>query len=389
MVRTGLERIFEKPYVGLLEGRRVGLIVNPASVDAGYRHAADIFAERGGFETTALFGPQHGIRGETQDNMIEWEGFTDPRTGIPVYSLYGETRSPTPEMLKNLDTLVFDVQDVGTRVYTFIYTMALSMRACAREKKRFVVLDRPNPIGGAVAGNVLDTAFTSFVGMYPIPMQHGMTAGELALLFNGAYGIGCELEVVPLEGWRRDMQYEETGLPWVLPSPNMPTPDTARVYPGGVIFEGTNVSEGRGTTRPFELVGAPWVDARALAEHLNSLALPGAFFRECWFEPTFHKWKGERCGGVQTYVTDASRFDSCTAGLCLLSAIRSQAPERFAWKQPPYEYEFEKLPIDMIFGTDKVRLSVERGEDPLRIADSWKPDVENFIELRKEFLLYK
>jgi uncharacterized protein YbbC (DUF1343 family) len=388
MVRTGLEKILGEHHIKSLRGARVGLIVNPASVDSRFNHAADLFAARGEFELTALFGPQHGIRGETQDNMIEWRGFTDPRTGIPAYSLYGETRTPTSEMLADVDTLVFDVQDVGTRVYTFIYTMALSMKACAREGIRFVVLDRPNPIGGLTDGNLLEPGFTSFVGMYPIPMRHGMTAGELARLFNGAFGIGCELEVVPLDGWRRDMQFERTGLPWVPPSPNMPTPDTARVYPGGVVFEGTNVSEARGTTRPFELIGAPWVDPRPLAAHLNSLGFDGAFFRECWFQPTFHKWAGELCGGVQIHVTDPARFRPCPAGLCLLSAIRAQAPGRFEWKQPPYEYEFEKLPIDLILGTDKIRIAVERGEDPIDIAAGWRPELDAFLDMRSEFLLY-
>lgn len=389
MTRTGLEKIIGGQQANLLRGTRVGLIVNPASVDSKFNHAADLFAAQSGFKLTALFGPQHGIRGETQDNMIEWRGFTDPRTGIPAYSLYGETRIPTPEMLADVDVLVFDVQDVGTRVYTFIYTMALSMQACAREGKHFVVLDRPNPIGAMTDGNLLEPGFTSFVGMFPIPMQHGMTAGELALMFNRAFGIGCELEVVALDGWRRNMQFEQTGLPWVLPSPNMPTPDTARVYPGGVIFEGTNVSEARGTTRPFELIGAPWVDTRALAAHMNSLGFEGAFFRECWFQPTFHKWAGETCGGVQIHISDPARFRPYPACLCLLAAIRAQAPGRFAWKQPPYEYEFEKLPIDLILGTDKIRLAIERGDDPREAAAGKHGGLDSFLEMRAEFLLYE
>lgn len=388
MVRIGLERIFEKPYVELLKGNRIGLIAHPASVDRAYRHASDLFAERSGFRIAALFGPQHGVRGETQDNMIEWRGFTDPRTGVPAHSLYGETRVPIPEMLADVDVLVFDAQDVGTRVYTFIWTMALAMQACAREKKRFVVLDRPNPIGARTDGNVLDPAFASFVGLYPIPMRHGMTAGELALMFNREFGIGCELEIVQMEGWSREMQFEDTGLPWVMPSPNMPTPDTARAYPGNVIFEGTNVSEGRGATRPFELIGAPWVDAHALAARMNSLGLAGARFRECWFQPTFHKWQGETCGGVQVHVSDPRSFPSYLSALYLLAAIRGSAPEKFAWKQPPYEYEYEKMPIDLICGTDRVRLAIERGDDPAQLAADWKPALDTFIDMRKKYLIY-
>ncbi len=388
-MKTGLELAFSNDNIDKFSGSRVGLIVNPASVDSSFQHAADIFAARGEFELTALFGPQHGIRGETQDNMIEWTGFTDPRTGVPAFSLYGETREPTAGMLRDVDVLVFDVQDVGTRVYTFIWTMALAMRVCAREGKRFVVLDRPNPIGGdLVEGNVLDPGFSSFVGLYPIPMRHGMTVGELALLLNAEHGINCELDVVKMEGWRRGMQFEETGLPWVMPSPNMPTADTARVYPGGVIFEGTNISEGRGTTRPFELAGAPWVDSHALAARMNSLELPGVKFREAWFQPTFHKWAGERCGGVQLHVKDADVFPAYFAGLCLLAAIRDQSIENFAWKQPPYEYEFERLPIDLICGTDTVRLGIERGDNLFEMRAHFQPELDAFIEKRRKYLLY-
>ncbi|HOC92117.1 MAG TPA: DUF1343 domain-containing protein [bacterium] len=393
MVKTGLETFFKSGgAAGKLAGARVGLIVNPASINPSCIHAADVFAGRAadfGFRLTALFGPQHGIRGETQDNMIEWSGFTDPKLGIPAHSLYGETREPTVEMLSDADVLVFDVQDVGTRVYTFIWTMALAMRSCARLGKKFVILDRPNPIGGLeVEGAPLDSEFSSFVGLLPIPMRHGMTTAELALMFKSEFGIGCDLEIVKMEGWRREMTFEQTGLPWVLPSPNMPTPDTARVYPGGVIFEGTNVSEGRGTTRPFELVGAPWADARALADGLNARELPGTLFRECWFEPTFHKWAGKRCGGVQTHVIDAAAFRPLEAALCLLSDIRAQSPSEFAWKQPPYEYEHIRLPIDLIFGSDTVRKDIEAGRDPRDIAASWRPGEEYFRRLREKYFLY-
>src|SRR5258706_1566986 len=279
MVKTGLEILLDS-RLSLLDGPRVGLIVPPASINSRFEHAADLFHQHPQINLTVLFGPQHGIRGETQDNMIEWQTFRDKRTTLPAYSLYGETRKPTPEMLANLDVLVFDIQDVGTRVYTFIYTMALAMEAARECGKRFIVLDRPNPIGGLqIEGNLLEPDFQSFVGMFPVPMRHGMPIGELALMFNREFGIGCELEVIRMEGWRRAMWYEKTGSPWVLPSPNIPTVDTAIVYPGSVMIEGTNVSEGRGTTRPFEIIGAPFIDPHALIAELKKEQLAGVVFR--------------------------------------------------------------------------------------------------------------
>jgi len=389
MVRIGLEKIFDKKYFKALKGKRVGLIVNPASVDPLFAHAADLFFECGDFNLTTLFGPQHGIRGETQDNMIEWEGFRDPGTGLPCFSLYGETREPSPDMLKNVDTLVFDVPDVGTRIYTFIWTMALAMRACSKGGKEFVVLDRPNPLGGAaVEGNVLDQEFASFVGLYPIPMRHGMTVGELARMFNAEFGIGCDLTVVTMDGWEREMMFPDTGLPWVMPSPNMPTFDTAVVYPGTVIFEGTNVSEGRGTTRPFELIGAPWVDPRALVKTLNEAGLPGVVFRPCHFQPTFHKHAGEICAGIQIHATYPTTFKPFVTALHLLSAIRAQDPDKFQWKQPPYEYEYKKLPIDVMLGTDAIRRCIEKGITVEKMEQGWGGRLEKFMKLRKKYILY-
>src|SRR5262245_9753839 len=307
-MRLGLE-VLLKSRIELLKGARVGLIVHPASINSNFEHDADLFHNDPRIELTALFGPQHGIRGETQDNMIEWQSFRDSQTGLPVYSLYGETRKPTTEMLDAVDALVFDVQDVGTRVYTFVYTMALAMEAARECGKRFVVLDRPNPIGGRqIEGNIHEAEFRSFVGMYPLPMRHGMTIGELALMFNDEFRIGCELEVVKMEGWHRAMWFEDTRLPWVMPSPNIPTVDTADVYPGMVMVEGTEVSEGRGTTRPFEITGAPYIEPRALIEHLQKDQLPGCVFRPLHVEPTFHKFKGQLCGGLQIHVTDRATF---------------------------------------------------------------------------------
>src|SRR4029077_18340029 len=290
LVSLGTDRLLAS---GRLDGRRVGIVCNPASIDSELRHVADRLAAasaQGSTRLTAIFGPQHGFRSDVQENMIETGHARDALRRVPVYSLYSETREPTADMLHDVDLLVVDLQDVGTRIYTFIYTMANCLVAARRHGVKAIVCDRPNPIGGAaVEGPMLVAGFEPFVGQYPIPMRHGMTIGELARLFNDAFAIGADLEVVPMEGWRREMYHEDTGLPWVMPSPNIPTNETAVVYPGTVLFEGTNVSEGRGTTRPFELVGAPWATADRFADAMNRLELAGARFRPAFFEPTFHK----------------------------------------------------------------------------------------------------
>jgi Uncharacterized protein conserved in bacteria len=387
-VRLGLEKILSEKK-NLLKGARVGLICNQASVDHEYRHAADLFHEDGEISLTALFGPQHGIRGDVQDNMIETGHSTDRHTGLPVYSLYSETREPTAQMLENIDVMVFDLQDVGCRVYTFIYTMANAMRACARFGKKFVVLDRPNPIGGVeIEGNLLEKGHESFVGMYPIPMRHGMTAGELAKLFNAEFSIGCELEVVTMDEWSREDFYDETDGPWVMPSPNMPTVDTASVFPGTVYFEGTKVSEGRGTTRPFEIVGAPYIDSRHLADALKSLRLPGVIFRPVEFIPTFQKHAGKLCGGVFLHVTDRRIFKPVLTGVALVKTIFDLYPDDFEWKNPPYEYEYERNPFDVIAGTCVLRESFERGASLEEIENSWRADEESFRKLRESCFLY-
>jgi len=388
-VKIGLEVLLES-RLDLLAGARVGLIVHPASINSGFAHTADLFFDDPRIHLTALFGPQHGIRGETQDNMIEWQTFRDSRTGLPAYSLYGETRKPTPEMLDDVDALVFDVQDVGTRVYTFIYTMALAMQAARDAGLRVVVLDRPNPINGLqIEGNRLETDYASFVGMYPIPMRHGMTVGELALMFNQAFGIGCDLEVVAMQGWRRAMWFDETGLPWVLPSPNIPTPDTATVYPGMVMVEGTAVSEGRGTTRPFEIIGAPYIEPRRLVERLSEEKLPGCVLRPLHFEPTFHKFAGERCGGLQVHVTDRAVYKPVLTGVAVIAAIRELYPDKFAWKTPPYEYVHDRLPFDVINGGATIREMIEAGRSAGEIETSWRPGLEDFAARRLPFLLYE
>jgi uncharacterized protein YbbC (DUF1343 family) len=387
-MKLGLDLVLES-QIHLVSGSRVGLIVNPASVNSRLDHAADLFWTHPGIRLTALFGPQHGIRAETQDNMIEWQTFKDKRTGLPAFSLYGETRKPSPEMLADVDVLVFDAQDVGTRVYTFIYTMALAMEAARDSGKRFIVLDRPNPISGMnIEGNILEPSFSSFVGMFPIPMRHGMTIGELALSFNKEFGIRCDLDVVKMEGWNRAMWYDETNLPWVLPSPNMPTLDTATVYPGCVFLEGTNVSEGRGTTRPFEILGAPFIEPYRLAETLRGHGLPGVHFRPLYFQPTFHKFAGETCGGIQLHVTDRTIFKPVITGIAVISAIRLLWPEHFIWKEPPYEYVYDKLPFDVIAGTNKLRASIEAGTSIADITTGWADELERFAELRRRYMLY-
>jgi uncharacterized protein YbbC (DUF1343 family) len=387
-MKTGLEVLLES-RLDLMDGLRVGLIVNPASINSRLEHAADLFFREKRINLTALFGPQHGIRGETQDNMIEWQTFRDSRTGLAAYSLYGETRKPSPEMLDGLDAVVFDVQDVGTRVYTFIYTMALAMEAAKERGKRFIVLDRPNPINGVqIEGNIHEPGFRSFVGMYPIPMRHGMTVAELAGMFNREFGINCDLEVVKMEGWRRAMWFDETRLPWVLPSPNIPTPETTVVYPGAVMFEGTNLSEGRGTTRPFEIVGAPFIEPHRLVERLRRFELPGAVFRPAHFEPTFQKFKGELCGGLQLHVTDRERFKPVITAVAILSAIREIYPDDLSWNQPPYEYVHDKLPFDVINGSAAVREHIEVGTPPAEIEEGWRAALDEFNSMRTKYLLY-
>jgi uncharacterized protein YbbC (DUF1343 family) len=372
-----------------LNGRRVGVVCNPASVDAKLRHVADRLAAHPGARLTAIFGPQHGFRSDVQDNMIETRHAHDEIRRVPVYSLYSETREPTAEMLRDLDLLVIDLQDVGVRIYTYIYTMANCLKAARREGLQVIVCDRPNPIGGdQVEGMVLVPGYESFVGMYPIPMRHGMTIGEIARLFNEHFGIGADLEVVAMEGWRRDEYFDATGLTWIISSPNIPTVDTTTVYPGAVLFEGTNVSEGRGTTRPFELVGAPWVVAERFADAMNRRELPGAFFRPALFEPTFHKHARQPCAGCQIHVTDRRSFRPVETGVALIEAFRAAGPDRFAWKEPPYEYEYDKMPIDCLAGASTLREQIEAGVPARDIAQSWEPAVIEFVKVRKKYLLY-
>jgi uncharacterized protein YbbC (DUF1343 family) len=385
-VRTGLDQVLARPSV--LRGLRLGLVANPASVTRRLEHAALALAGEPALRLRVLFGPEHGIWADAQD-LVEVHDSRDPRTGLPVLSLYGRTRVPTPEMLKGLDAVVFDMQDVGARYYTFAYTLLHVLEACARDGRRAVVLDRPNPLGGlAVEGNLLDPAFASFVGMHPLPVRHGLTLGELALLFRTERGLDVDLTVIRMKGWERALTFEDTGLPWVMPSPNMPTVDTAFVYPGGCLVEGTNLSEGRGTTRPFELVGAPWIDPWALARDLEREEIAGARFRPVFFTPTFQKHAGRACGGVQVHVHDRRRFPAYLAYLLLIFHARRQDPRKFQWRRPPYEYERIKLPIDILCGTDQIRLAIERGKSPRTLERSWHEDAAIFRRRRRRYLLY-
>lgn len=388
-VELGLERLLED-HAPLLERARVGLICNQASVDHGYRHAADLLHQHPSIELRALFGPQHGIRGDVQDNMIETAHGVDRKTNLPVHSLYSETREPTEEMLNDLDVLVFDMQDVGCRIYTFVYTLANCMRAAARLGKRIVVCDRPNPINGVgVEGNVLEPEYASFVGQFPLPTRHGMTVGELARMFNEHFSIGSDLEVLPMNGWRREFWHDDTDAPWVLPSPNMPALDSATVFPGTVHFEGTQISEGRGTTRPFELIGAPYIDPDEYADKLNALNLPGVFFRSCAFQPTFQKHAGVTCGGVQIHVTNRDVFEPVFAGIAMVKLAYDMYPNEFRWKEPPYEYVYDKNPFDVIAGTNKIREAFEQGIELDAIAETWTRPLLEFKQLRESFLIYQ
>jgi uncharacterized protein YbbC (DUF1343 family) len=376
-VRTGLD-IVVASGARSLRGRRIGLLAHPASVDGQLRHAVPLLCELLGPDLRVLFGPQHGLRGETQDNMIEWEGYRDPATDLPVHSLYGEHRKPTAAMLADLDTLVVDLQDVGARYYTFVWTLLLCLEACAECGKSVVVLDRPNPIGDAVEGNLLDEAYRSFVGLAPIPMRHGATLGDLAIWLVRRGAIDLELEVVRCEGLSRGALFDETGLPWVMPSPNMPTLTTALVYPGACLLEGTTLSEGRGTTRPFEIVGGPGLAPDRLAALLAERELPGVVARPLHFEPTFQKHAGRLCGGVQLHVTHRRAFRPVLTYVSLLWAVRQIAPDLDLWRLPPYEYEQRKLPIDILAGGPELRETIDAGGDPAEMVASWQDDASRF-----------
>ena len=388
-VQTGIECLYAAPPA-YLAGKRLGLLANPASVDSRFRHSRRLIDHRFPGQLTALFSPQHGFFAEKQDNMILSADRVDPVLNIPIFSLYGETRQPNPSMLDLIDTLIIDLQDVGTRVYTFIYTMALCMQAAARQGKQVVVLDRPNPIGGTmVEGNMVQADLTSFVGMYPIPMRHGLTIGELALLFNTVFGIGCNLEIVKMRGWMRHWYFSETGLPWIPPSPNLPTAEAATVYPGQVIWEATNISEGRGTTQPFEIFGAPFIAPEEIEQTLGNQYLAGIHLRPIAFEPTSNKWRESLCYGFQLHVLDRHQYRPYISALAILKAVHHLYPERLAWKPPPYEFEYEKRPFDLITGDRSVRETIERNGSLNALGLNWEKDLKRFDEMRKAVFLYR
>lgn len=391
MVRTGLDRVLSGEFGELLAGR-VGLIANPTSLDGDLVHAADALAAAG--KLALLFGPEHGIRGEAQD-MIGVAGGKDARTGVPVHSLYGDTiesLAPPVELLRGLDVLVYDIQDVGCRYYTFAWTLLLALRAAAAARVRVVVLDRPNPLGGlAVEGGGVEEGYTSFVGLHSVPVRHGLTVGEMTRLLAAREGLSAWLEIVPMAGWRRAMHFDATGLPWVIPSPNMPTLDTAYVYPGLCLIEGTELSEGRGTTHPFELVGAPFVsyaEARQLAESLAAEKLPGIKFRPMVFTPGFQKHAGKRCGGVALHVTSRREFKPYLTGVAILRAFRQGWPKAFRWRTRAYEFVGDKPAVDLLAGGPGLREGIDAGASLAELEAAWKPAEEKFRRERGRWLLY-
>jgi uncharacterized protein YbbC (DUF1343 family) len=404
-VKLGDEVLFEK-HLDLIRGKHVGLITNPTGLDSHLDSIIERFRAQPGVELAALYGPEHGVRGDAQAG--EYVPFYyDEHLKLPVFSLYGQTHKPpanmmtnideymrtfdtkhegkqvAPGMMKSVDVMVFDLQDVGTRVYTYIATMAYAMQAAADAGIPFIVLDRPNPVNGvAMEGPILEyPQHSSFIGLYPIPLRHGMTAGELARLFNDKFLTKkVNLTVVPMENWSRAEWFDETSLPWVLPSPNLPTTESAAVYPGEVMIEGTNLSEGRGTTKPFEFFGAPWIDGFVLAKQLNQLHLPGVKFREVWFTPTFSKFAGHQCGGCQLHVTDREAYQSVATTLSILATVKELYGDKL---------EFHAAYFDKVLGTSSVREALERGEPAAKIVAAFQPGLAAFGKLREPYLLYR
>ena len=387
-VKSGLEQLVAQPAKWVEHGR-LGLLSNPASVDPQWNHARTLINQCLPGKLKALYSPQHGFFAEKQDNMVESDDLIDPATNLPVFSLYGTTRIPTAEMLDPIDVLIIDLQDVGTRVYTFIYTVSYCLEAARKYHKKVIVLDRPNPINGLqVEGNCLSGQWASFVGRYPIPMRHALTIGELCQLFNNHFGINCDLTVIPMKGWQRSMYFRDSGLPWVAPSPNLPTVDSTMVYPGQVIWEGTEVSEGRGTTQPFEIFGAPYFDTHKILSALNG-KIKGAVLRPTVFEPTSNKWQETSCNGFQIHITDPEAFSPYSTALKLLQSVLTAHGDQFEWKQPPYEYETKRWPIDLILGDQTIRHRLEAGEPVGDIEASWQDGLEEFKEISRKYYLYQ
>lgn len=387
-ISYGLD-VFKEEYGSTLKGCRLGLLSNQASLDSRLIPAKWAISQLLPGQLKALFGPQHGHGGEDQDNMVETEHAFDPDLKVPVWSLYSQNREPSPEMFDLIDVLIIDLQDVGTRVYTFATSMFHCMRIASELGKKIIVLDRPNPLGGTILeGNLLQEEFYSFVGVFGLPMRHGLTMAEMARALRAAFKMDCDLEWVPMKGWQRAMQWQDTGLRWVMPSPNMPIAETARVYPGQVMWEGTNLSEGRGTCRPFEIFGAPYLDTKRIRECLPPEVLKGCILQEISFRPTFHKWAEEICRGFMLHVLDSHAFRPYLLSIALLEAVIQTHGSEFAWKEPPYEYVFDRMPIDLILGDASLRRGVESGMDPLELKEMWGPPLEEFDHWRSPYLLY-
>ena len=390
-VTLGLEKLLANPKK-YLSGSTLGLVVNQTSLTSDGQFSIGQFHNNKSFKLKTILAPEHGVYGVDQDMALVADEI-EPLSGLLVRSLYGTNTSsltPSSSLLDGIDNLVFDIQDVGSRYYTFIYTLANCMKTCAQSNTRMIVCDRPNPINGlAVEGNLVEKEFYSFVGQYPIPNRHGMTVGELARLFNEHFGIKCDLKVIPMEGWERSMWYDQTGLSWVSPSPNMPTLSTATVYPGMCLIEGTLLSEGRGTTLPFEQVGAPYINAEVFAKTLNKENLPGIFFRPQYFKPQFQKWSGEVCGGVQLHIIERNKIKPLATSISMLFLIKKLYPNDFSWRTEPYEFVNDRLAIDLLYGNSTLREAIEAGNLSIKKLESgWEEDIKVFSSQREECLIY-
>lgn len=389
MVKLGLEN-FVASGAKFAAGTRAAFLTHQAAVDSHGTTSLERIRRAFPGLLNAVWSPQHGFYGDRQANMIASDNFSDPLSGLPVFSLYGEKREPSPEMFADIDLLLIDLVDVGCRVYTYIWTLFLVLKAAATAGVKVIVFDRPNPLGGKlVEGNILRAGYTSFVGLFPLPMRHGLTIGELALYFKQEANFNVDLEIAAMSGWRRKSFFTETDLFWVLPSPNMPSPATALVYPGQVLLEGTNISEGRGTTLPFELCGAPFIDPRILLAEIDPKALTGIFLRPTWFTPTFDKWAGELCGGFQLHVLDRLKFSPYFFTLALLQAIIKLYHKNFFWLDPPYEYEYKIMPIDILTGDPAIRRQLENGAALESLPELWKSELNIFTEKCRDFQIYE
>jgi uncharacterized protein YbbC (DUF1343 family) len=383
----GIDNIRAKGFRPL-RGARIGVFTNIASCDAHLQPTIEVLCRQKKFRVALLFTPEHGLHGALQDQK-QSRDFYDRQHKLWVYSLYGKRLVPDEKILNRIDAVLIDIQDVGTRYYTFVWSAVLMMQQMARLKKRVIITDRPNPLNGvSVQGPVLDEKYSSFVGLFPIPIRHGLTIAELCHFIATEFAIKTELTIIAMKGWRRRYYYSDTKLQWTMPSPNMPTFATASVYPGMCLLEGTNISEGRGTTRPFELFGAPWIDPFRLVQTLKKRAISGAAFRPTYFMPTFHKYRGIMCGGAHLYITNKKRFNPVSAGLQIIKTVRDLYPRRFAWRQPPYEFEKKRMPFDILIGNSWIRTAIEHGASIAELERRWQSDLQAFKKKRKKYLLY-